>query len=99
MVMLHWAQVGECDLDVALHMYWHAMQSFLPLHRLSRVASAQGTAVPLSLPLDDDPPFVGSQSRWSERNALTCAKSEVYHWGRRTGSLTKPTSRQLRVKE
>ena len=49
-VMLHWAQVGEWDPGATLHAWWYAMKSFLPLRRLTRVASAQDAAVPLSSP-------------------------------------------------
>ena len=75
------------------------MKAFLPLCRPTREASAQNIALPLSSPLDDDPPAVGTERWWSERNALTFAKTPGVCLGQANGvSATKVTSRHLRVK-
>ena len=91
--------MGKWDPDATLHVCWYAMKSFLPLRRPTREVSAQGTAVPLSSPLDDDPRAVGSEWWGSEHNALAFAKTPGVSLGQGNWvSVTKLTSRQLRVK-
>ena len=88
------------DPDATLHACSYAMKSFLPLRGPTREASAQHTAVPLLSPLDDDPPALGSERWWSERNTFAFAKTLGVSLGQANGvSITKLTSRQLGVKD